>query len=61
MRIVLAAALVVVAACAADANNCQRQLDLCLRRSPPGATTTDCYAQYDECTRLPRKGAQAEP
>jgi hypothetical protein len=61
MRLGMLALLVVLASCAADANNCQRQLDLCLRRSPPGATTTDCYAQYDECTRLPRKAAQAEP
>lgn len=58
MRLVVLVLVVILAACAADANNCQRQLDLCLRQSPPGAATTDCYAQYDACTRLPRKGAQ---
>lgn len=60
MRLALTLILVVTA-CAADANNCQRQLDLCLRQAPPGASTSECYAQYDACTRMPRRGlAEAE-
>jgi hypothetical protein len=57
MKALALVAFVLVASCADAVNNCQRQLDLCLRRSPPGAATTDCYAQYDACTRMPRPGA----
>jgi hypothetical protein len=60
MKVLALLASVLSASCAGAVHNCQQQLDLCLRRSPPGASTTDCYAQYDACTRMPRPGATGQ-
>ena len=38
---------------------CQRNLDDCLQRAPPGASRADCISQHDACLQSCQRAAPA--